>query len=407
MTVCMALLLLIGFLILIVLPITPAWFAFKQFKPSDRLIVIREKTDDVRFFAQRFEQLLQQDLGPNAQSFWQQWSRATTSSVFQNKYLIIGGQQRVNWITEQNTANQNNLITLICTKVTLPSHSTWLKDIYSLNDLITGINSTYRVLCSHQDIVIKEGSHIVRWVDAKQLSIGSHTQLLGRATATHSITLNQGVCFERLAAPVIYVRPCTVSSVLTPYDANDTHRSVFEPDLPNSNMPSDIQSLGYLFKPEDIQEGRYSSHRSIYVPSGTHVLADIICSSNVYIDEGAHIHGSIKTGGDVFCMSNVNIEGSIFSKQHIQLEKNCMVTQLIVADQSVFLGENCTVGTPYASSSLNSDHVFLSAGCTLYGSVFARQKGLTLSLVQATEVTSQTATQSEKTLNEPVLESMA
>ena len=364
MSILISILLIACFLLLLVLPIVPAVIAANRSGQTDRLHISRERSDNIRYFADRFQHYLARDIGDDPEAFWAELRQAERHQFVAQKYLVIGGKQHPDWREWQQLSNDRQLIVLLAGSAQIPNQTVWLKDIFCPYDLALGQHITARAASSAQSLTVGSHCHLLRWVDAQNLTIGHQTSIHGRATATRRMMLGHGVRFQRLFAPCIHIE-----------DTGQTPLTTNPAPLSQVTAATPI----HRFDPALIQQGRYVFTGSIFIPAGTEATTDIVCGGDLRIGRGARINGHIKAKGNIICEPNVFIDGSLFSDHNIHLERSCTVSHLLIADKEAFIGYGCAIGRPDIPGTLNAEKVCLSEGSTVYGAVFAHKEGLTLS----------------------------
>ncbi len=365
--------LLVSFTLLVSIPLVPAWRALRHSPRAERLLISQQRTDNGRYFTDQFFSHVLKDFGNDIERQFEQWHSSDRHFVYLKKYLVIGGKQHPDWREWQHMANSRQLITVLGGSARLPNHSVWLHDIFCTREAEMGHRSTLRAVRSNRYLILRPGCVVIRWVDADVLHVDEGCELHGRATARTHMNLAGGVRFERLFAPCIKVINNQPEVAAHP----DSSSLATAPDQdPSSHGHETLISLDQPDTGHTVS-GRHSTAGDLYIPALSTLQCDIVCGGTLRIGRGSRLIGHIKSHGDIVCQPDVTIDGTLISDSNIWLDHGCHVSQLLVADQAAHLAQDCTLGQPDAYGTLSADTVNLASGVQVFGSIVARNGGLT------------------------------
>jgi hypothetical protein len=319
-----------------------------------------------RYFSERFVYFLRRDAGQDLPALLEEWRLLDRSHILAKKYLVIGGRQRPDWREWQNVANSRKLMAVLAGSAQMPNKSVWVNDMFAAHDLEIGEFSTLRAIRCEADLAVGTGGTVIRWADARLLTVGDGCSFPGRVTARAELRLGFDVEFRSLNAPIILID-----------DGADrvpgTSRPVWLalPPPPNGATQMPINDGRMMVK------GRYWCEGDLYIPPLNTVPGSIICGGTVYVAQGSTVLGSIKAQGDIVCEASVVIMGSLVAKGSVMIAAHGFVSQLVLANHRILLGPFSTVAGVNTPGSVSSDVVRLAQGVSVHGSVTARVSGTT------------------------------
>ena len=192
--------------------------------------------------------------------------------------------------------------------------------------------------------------------------VGAGSVLHGSAEAGDVLWLGPGCRFERLHAPAV----CT-GAVAADDWADGPAR---EPARP----PADFA----LPEGTEVAAGRALVAASLALPDGARYTGDLVVRGDLALGAGACVRGSVKAHGAVRLAAGAAVTGNAVAAGDLALGAEAHVGGAALAEGTLSLGDGARVGRPGAPSTAAGRTVTLADGVTVYGTVWARERGETL-----------------------------
>ena len=233
----------------------------------------------------------------------------------------------------------------------LPSGFLSTENFFARRTIYAGENSLFRALLGEDEVVLGDGSRILRWVHAhSSLAVGRNCQLWGRASSSMSLTLSAGCSFERMHAPAIYTSSDAAANAVR------TESSPFS-KLAHSGM------------------GRQRFQGKARLLSGQQHRGDFVVTKSLVMEEDSSVLGSVKANGEVSIGSRVEIDGSLVSTKRIQIASNAYIKGPVISEHEVTIGPRVQIGLPDSPTTVSAPRIRLSPGSVIFGTVWARVEG--------------------------------
>lgn len=225
-------------------------------------------------------------------------------------------------------------------------------DLYVAETLTTGAATIFRAVLGEGDIRLGTAAKILRWVHAEgSIYAATGCEFFGRLSAEKSIYLARGCRFERMrSARIVVARgdECPANAAIP-----------FPRELPARHSGA----------------GRHRAHGSIEI-SEVH-LGDLVSERAIRIARRSHVSGSLKSHGDTEIGEATIINGSAVSGRDLHIGRGCLVRGPVIAEGSVFVGAGAQIGSPSHPATITAQRIELAAEACVYGSVWAREYGVT------------------------------
>lgn len=336
-------------IVLFLLPLIPAFIEMKW--PSDDLPlrVVQEHDGDIRHFAHGFRRYL-------ATAFSQLLGdQPHEGNLPDGTHFKIIGENGPSFHSGGGTIQK---LLLSRYSFTLPDEMFCEAEVYSARAITTGANSQFRALLANENITLKEGCTVLRWVHTeKTLTAGRETALYGRASAEHSITLSEYCRFERMYAPRI--------------EFGYAKQTGSEPNPARS----DLRVIENLPNVKSRFERRWVVKGDFTLDSRCFFDGDVVALKSVHVNAGSHVKGSIKSNGDMHLGDNVHIDGSVICTGNLYIGKNCRIKGPVIAENIVTIASGTVIGSAEIPTSVVAPGIYIETGSVVYGSVWATQEG--------------------------------
>jgi len=336
---------------LALLSVTALWFALpllpalrELLRPSDiaPLKVVDRSSGHVAYFARNFRQYLDRALPPEA-----------GAGDYSGKMLDGTEFVRVNLraaALQETDSRVHNRIVILDTPLTLDDGGTYLLELYARAPLVGGNQSVYRALYGEGELVLGEGTQVLRWAHAVgKLNVGAHSVLRGRVSSDVGVSLGGDVVFERIGAPVISV-------------GAEQDPPPEPPSAPQSwRPPEGARQIGDHLRIEGDLE----------IPEGVLVSGSLVVAGRLRIGMGAIVQGSVKAHGEIELADEAQVTGSAVSRTRLMVGQAAWIGGAAIAERRIRLGRGAVVGSPARPATVAAPEIELSGGATVYGQISA------------------------------------
>jgi len=263
----------------------------------------------------------------------------------QGNVFLIGEPLR--WTGPQHTTT----LVLCAGPLELPAEYQSIGDFYSRGSVRCGEQNTFRALLSDAEIVLGEGTQILRWIHSESaLLAGRNCRLFNRASSGKSLTLSPGCTFERIYAPVIYS---------------------------SSEAQALTLRIEYAVYAKLAQSGigRKRIRGAMHFPADDQHRGDVLATRKLDLDQRACLYGSVKANGEILLKQGAEVHGSVVSTKRIHICSGAFVKGPIIAEREVIIDSGVQVGLPGTPTTISAPLIRLAPGSVLHGTVWARAEG--------------------------------
>jgi cytoskeletal protein CcmA (bactofilin family) len=336
--------LVLGVSLLLALPLVPAVLELHRKSDAVPLSVVQENAGEIRHFADSFRSYikgLEPDLLRSASS-----GVASTGTLRDGThYVVLGGP-------DQPVPLQGNVCPVLVASnwdLQLPSGITFLRDIYTVCDLVGGGGSNYRAILADGNIQLGSSARVLRWVHASgDLSVGVGCWLQGRASSNRVVRLQRNCIFLRLNAPLISI--------------SYTEETCTTPDpFAGRELPLNVQRV--------LHDGDFE------IRPGEFVRTNLVVRGTVRVGEGARVCGSLKSCGDMVLASHVCVEGSLISGRQMRVGPSCAIYGPVIAERGMSIAAGTRCGTAAHPTTVSAPRIVVEEGIQIFGTLWARESG--------------------------------
>jgi cytoskeletal protein CcmA (bactofilin family) len=335
---------------LFLLPLLPALWELRSKSDASALSVIQQHAGEIRYFADSFRVYVKA-LEPTLRACSHSGRNATGVMPDGTNYLVLGsGNQGLTLPLQQQDQTYPVLIAS-ATDLSLSSHSTFSKDVYSRGRFVGGENNHYRALLAEQEAYLGKGSSVTRWVHAGgELRVDSGCRLSARGSSDSRIRLAADCSFLRLNAPCIELGQEATAS------ADDTIP-------PTSEIPTAMNRSRVL------QDGDFE------IRSGATFCGDLVVRGELRIGSGARVYGSVKSQKDMVLESGVRVEGSLISAGALLIGPDCRIHGPVIAEREMRIQAGTQCGDSRKPTTVSALRIEVAEGVLVFGSLWAREHG--------------------------------
>jgi cytoskeletal protein CcmA (bactofilin family) len=333
-----------GASLLLTLPLVPAVLELYRKSDAVPLSVVQENAGEIRHFAHSFRSYikgLETDLQRSALS-----GIASAGTLRDGtQYVVLGGP-------DQPVPLQDNVCpVLVATNwdLQIPPGITFLKDIYTVRDLVGGEGSNYRAILADGNIQLASSARVLRWVHASgELSVDVGCRLQGRASSNRVVRLHRDCRFLRLNAPLISIsckeENCSAPDPFASRELSPTVQRVLHED-------------DFEIRPGEV------------------VRTSLVVRKTLLVGKGARVCGNLKSCGDMVVESHACIEGSLISGQRMRIGPSCAIYGPVIAERDMSIAAYTRCGTAAHPTTVSAPRIAVEEGVVIFGTLWARESG--------------------------------
>jgi predicted acyltransferase (DUF342 family) len=335
---------------LFLLPLLPALWELRSKSDAAALSVIQQHAGEIRYFADSFR-LYVKALEPTLRACSHSGRNATGVMPDGTNYLVLGSGTQGLTLPLQQQDQTCPVLIASATDLSLSSHSTFSKDVYSRGRFVGGENNHYRALLAEQEAYVGKGSSVTRWVHAGgELRVDSGCRLSARISSDSRIRLAADCSFLRLNAPRIELGREAVAR------ADDAIP-------PASEIPTAMNRSRVL------HDGNFE------IRSGATFCGDLVVRGELRIGSGARVYGSVKSQKDMILESGVRVEGSLISAGALLIGPDCRIHGPVIAEREMRIQAGTQCGDSRKPTTVSALRIEVAEGVLIFGSLWAREHG--------------------------------
>ena len=342
------------------LPFLPAWAESRRRRDAAPLRVVRRAEVDVRFFALRFREFLDQHLAGELAAAKADGRSREGRLEDGTAWLVAAADGPALLTAEESGERASQRLLLAAGDLTLPGEHSFLQEVHAVGALAGGPRNIYRAVLADGPVALGDESTTLRWLHTEDaLAAGAGCALYGRVSAAASIRLGAGCRFERLHAPAIAFGEADAGAEANG-DGAGGGRELAPRDLPGQ---------------VDFGAGRCLVEGDLEIEDEALIDFDLVVVGRLRLGRGARVNGSVKCRKDAELGHGVVIAGSLVGGRHLRLGAGCRTGGPVLAEGDVVLGAGCLVGGAGRPTTLSARRVTVSPGCTVHGTVWAHEGG--------------------------------
>lgn len=333
---------------MLALPVTPALLELRRREDSSA-IPIRQHDGDIRNFAASFRRYVAPLLPALAEcrrsGTWQTLPMEGANAAFLAGTLDERGRVLLH---EHGRAGA---VVLCAVPLATQPGSIFTGDLYVSAELAAAPASVFRAVLSDRDVHLGAAAKVLRWAHAEGcIYAAAGCEFYGRLSAEKLITLARRCRFERMrAARIVVARGDEPANAAIP----------FPRELP----------------PPRSGAARHRTHGALEISEDFH--GDLVSERAIRIGRRSQVNGSLKSHGDTEVGDGSVINGSAVSGRNLRIGQGCLLRGPVIAEGSVMVGRGAQIGSPLHPATISAERIELAAEACVYGSVWAREYGVT------------------------------
>lgn len=297
----------IGFIILLLLPILFSCLYYKKRK-GEVLFINQDKVRDPRYFGKAFASLVEKNI---------ETAKDGKIRLSKEETYLDGNEQK------EYPDTIEKLVICRDKEFCPPQNKEFLKEIYSeVNTFIKG-NNILRALYGRGDIVLGNNTEIIRWVDAEgTVAIYDACDLGISTTSAVRMSIGKNCKFRRLFAPQICLGqyPGKISDPKVGKDKRIYRLAV------QTDREKNVRYINKEMVNEDgVVDFSVLSWKNVSVTERIIVKGDLRSHKGVRLCEGAIVVGNIFAEKDIVLERDTCVLGNVFSQSNIYMAKGAAV----------------------------------------------------------------------------------
>jgi predicted acyltransferase (DUF342 family) len=325
----------------ILIPFLPGFI--ELFRPKDEkpLALNMNFSKDYKYFGKSFQKILENGLG-------------TKHITEPGEYtLMLSKPEKVRVVERGRVSDQETIdeILYVLADFTSGSDAEFRKEIYVRGSCKIGDRNTLRALYCEGDLVIGEGTAVIRWVDGdRDIEIKEGCRLGVSVASTKRLAVARHCSFSRMfGLPIL----------------------TYKAKLPE--MPPEIQVKNISDTTMVITKGE------IIFPPRTNISNDIVTHQRIVFRGKSFAKANIKSYRDIIIEEGSRVEGNLFSERNVVIEAGCTITGNIFSQGQVKIGNAVQVGQEgQIKSVIAKKGLFLEGNVTIYGYIMTEGEGKVL-----------------------------
>ena len=247
--------------------------------------------------------------------------------------------------------------------VQLPENTHFYAEVSASKGLRTAPHAVYRALWASGTVTLAAGGAILRWAHGGDVDIGSGCHLAGRVTAQHALVLAPGSEFMLLHAPKIS------------FVAHDRSAVV---GVPSASLPCAPMVEWPVAAAWSSTARRAFARVALQLDAQRSWRGDVVCLADLVIGPHCHADGSLKARRDLYVGEGCYVSGTVVAEGTITLGAGCTVLGSVLSETAIVVAPGCTIGAPGRLATLTAPQIQIASGVTVFGTVWAEEKGQTV-----------------------------
>lgn len=318
------------FLLMLLFPLVMSMGSVKR-KQSKALDINESRYRDPRYFALSFKELMEKSL--------QSYDGSGTILMSKRERLLEADTQ------EDYPSVCQSVVYAREKEFHPPAGINFEKEIYACQDAYLDGCFTLRAIYGEKDVVLGEGTQVLRWADAEgTLSVYDHSTLGISASSANMLVIGRDCVFRRLYAPVI-----NLGWSMEDREGRQESAAAMTALAISSEV---LRNIRYVDEDNTDDDGVLSatvvSKHDVSVLEGFTVKGHIRSHKAIMIYDNAVVYGNLFAEGDIYLGENVRVYGNIFTQQKIVTQRGVRIGQYgeiksVIARDEIVFGADCKV----------------------------------------------------------------
>jgi cytoskeletal protein CcmA (bactofilin family) len=344
-------------LALFLLPLAPALIEWYWRSDAQPLTVVRAHDGNIRFFAGRFRDFMEEHL-PGITQGSVSATTPTQGKLGKDTYQLVTSSGMPTLSASEKAAQSTSQVLLGTGPLKLQGDMFYEKEVYAAGDIQSGDRNSFRALLSSGDITLGDECDVARWAHSDaSIFVGRKNRLYGRVSAEVRICLQRDTRFGRIYAPAIHFG---------------------EPSRAYSAPTPQAEALTEMAKPDRLVDqgaDRWLIAGSLEIPPGSLHRGELESKENLVVGAGSRLEGSLKSNGMLQLGNEVCISGAVVATGNVHVGRDCRIAGPVVSENRIVIASGSVIGDPNRPTTITAQEIHIEEGALVHGSIWARELG--------------------------------
>lgn len=310
-------------------------------RKSEPIFIQQSNTRDPRYFAVSFKKIIDKA--------WESYDGSGILKMSKNEEVIEVDKIELlaNEVCKSFVYAENNNF--------MPNEGiTFDKEIFARSNARLEKIPLIRAIACMKELVLGDGTHVIRWADAEGTLIAHNNCDLGFSTTSATkLLIGKNCLFRRLYAPEIWL------------GRNDDELDIGQ----NINIPGEV-----IVSSEIIRSIKYVDDEIV---NDKGILSNtIITEHDITVLGNYVVQGHISSHKDIKICSNAVVHGNIFAEGNIFIGSNAVVLGTIFTQENIYVDDGVVIGQPHKIKSVVArGNIEFGSNCKVYGYIGSERTG--------------------------------
>jgi len=342
-------------IVLFLLPLLPSLVEWRVRRDAQPLKVVREYDGNIKHFANRFRQFLNEQFAEMAQVTGKSTVARSGRLATGDRYQLVGADGKAVISEQEIGAATVDQLVLGTAALELGQDMLYEKEVFASGAINTGSGNSFRALLARGDITLGEQCDVLRWAHSDTRFVASRrARLFGRVSANQELVLHGETRFGRMHAPTIRFGD-TVPAPLP--------------------QPATRKVLERPAKLLDDSANRWLAGGDLEVPEASFHFGSLVARGSMTVGAHALVEGSIKCHGDLQVQAGARIDGAVVCSGNMTIGPGCIIHGPLVCEKTIEIGAGTVLGSVAVETTVTAAEVRVTEGTVAHGTVWARELG--------------------------------
>ena len=340
---------------LFLLPLLPSLAEWRLRRDAQPLKVVREYDGNIKHFANRFRQFLNEQFAEMAQANGKSTVARNGRLATGDRYQLVGADGKPAFGEQELAAETVDQLVLGTAALHLGQGMLYEKEVFAAGAISTGSENSFRALLARGDITLGEQCDVLRWAHSDtRFTASRRARLFGRVSANRELVLHGETRFGRMHAPTIRFGE---TAPLPP--SQPVQRKVLE-------RPARLL---------DDSAGRWLAGGDLDLPEASFHVGSLVARGGMTVGAHALVEGSIKCHGDLRVEAGARVDGSLVCSGNMFIGPGCIIRGPLICEKTIEIDAGTVLGSDSAETTVTAVEIRVREGAAAHGTVWARELG--------------------------------
>jgi predicted acyltransferase (DUF342 family) len=343
---------------LFLLPLLPSLAEWRLRRDAQPLKVVREYDGNIKHFANRFRQFLNEQFAEMAQAAGKSTVARSGRLATGDRYQLVGADGKPAFSERELAAETVGQLLLGTAALELGQGMLYEKEVFASGAIRTGSGNSFRALLARGDITLGEQCDVLRWAHSDARFIASRrSRLFGRVSANQEMLLHGETRFGRMHAPTIRFGETAPAPM---------------------PQPSSRKALERPAKLLDDAAGRWLAGGNLDLPEASFHVGSLVARGSMSVGVHSLVEGSIKCHGDLHVGAGARIDGAVVCSGNMTIGPGCTILGPLVCEKTIEIGAGTVLGSVAVETTVTARDIRVHEGTVAHGTVWARELGFVI-----------------------------